>query len=108
MKALVLAAAMLAAGAVSTQAQPLAVKPKIAPTGVVEKVDYACGPGWRLNRWGACVPRRGPPPPRYYRPPPPPPGWGWGPPRHHRHHHRDWDRPRHHHRDWGPPPPRWY
>lgn len=90
MKSMFLAAALLVAGGVSAEAQPMPVAPKIVPaqgavSGLVEKVDYACGRGWRLNRWGECVPRR-PPPPRYYRPPPPP-GWGWGPPpRHHRYH----------------------
>lgn len=103
MKTLLIAAAVLVTGAFSANAQPIApraVLPSAAQADLVQQVDWACGPGWRLNRWGDCVPRRGPPPrhfhrdrdwgwgppPPRYRPPPPPPR-GWGPP------------PRH----WGPP-----
>ena len=105
MKSMFLAAAILAAGAVAAEAQPMPVAPKVVPangaaSGLIEKVDWACGRGWRLNRWGECVPRRPPPPPRYHRPPPPPPGWGWGPPPRHHHHHGGGDR------RWAGPP-RW-
>ncbi|SIQ15032.1 hypothetical protein SAMN05880590_102278 [Rhizobium sp. RU35A] len=110
MKMFVSAIVLSLAGAGAALAGPVA-PPAIAASqaapGLVQQVDYACGPGWRLTRWGDCVPRRPPPPPRYYRPPPPP-EWGWGPP------------PRHWHRPppppawgWGPPPrahwdgPRW-
>lgn len=60
----------------------------LRPAGISEaapkatNIDYACGRGWRMNRWGECV--------RVQWRRPPPPGWGWGPPP-----------PR---RDWGPPP----
>lgn len=104
MKIVVSAFLLSLAGAGSALAAPgvppAALLPQAAP-GLIQQVDYACGPGWRLNSWGDCVPRR-PPPPRYYRPPPPPPppAWGWGPP------------PRHWHAPppppawgWGPPPP---
>lgn len=102
MKALIFAAALAATPALTgtSFAQPLPsslsfTHQQAFEPGLVQKVDYACGRGWRLTRWGECVPRRGPPPPRYYRPPPP--DWGWGPPP-----------PRHRPRgDWGPPPRHW-
>jgi hypothetical protein len=114
MKALILAAALAAVpaltGAGTSLAQPLPsslsfARPEVSGPGLVEKVDYACGRGWRLTRWGDCVPRRGPPPPRYYRPPPP--DWGPPPPRYRPPPPRgDWGPPPPR-GDWGPPPPHW-
>ncbi|MBB6486571.1 GCG_CRPN prefix-to-repeats domain-containing protein [Rhizobium lusitanum] len=63
-------------------------------------VDYACGPGWHLTRWGNCRRNYWQPSPGYgyrrgyygwYGPPGwrdrgPPPGW-----RHHHHHENDDD-----------------
>ncbi|MGN7294015.1 MULTISPECIES: GCG_CRPN prefix-to-repeats domain-containing protein [unclassified Rhizobium] len=101
MKALILAAAVVLAGAASGVAQPMPTTrpaPQSSSNHLVQQVDYACGPGWRLNRWGDCVPRRGPPPrPRYWRDDGPPRHWG-PPPRHWRDRGPD--------RHWGPPP-RW-
>ncbi|WP_377296662.1 GCG_CRPN prefix-to-repeats domain-containing protein [Rhizobium sp. SGZ-381] len=109
MKSFFLAAALTLAGAGASLAQPVPrafspEAPQVAPSRLIQQVDYACGPGWRLNRWGDCVPRRGPPPRRYYRPPPP--DWGWGPPPPRYRpppHYSHWGPPR---GDWGPPP-RW-
>jgi hypothetical protein len=120
MKAFFLAAALLVSAPAISQAQPVPNAPFTVTAGAsaAQPVDYACGRGWRLTRWGDCVPRRGPPPDRYYRPPPrdwgwappppryrppPPPQWGWAPPP-----RRDWGPPRDWHRppprgDWGPP-----
>lgn len=109
MKALLITAAVLLGSTIAADAQPLPRTVSAASAAadhLVQQVDWACGRGWRLNRWGDCVPRRGPPPrhfygdrdrgwgppppppPGYRRPPPPPPGWGppppppgpWGPP----------------------------
>ncbi|ASW05099.1 hypothetical protein FBZ98_10912 [Rhizobium sp. ERR 922] len=82
----------------SAEAMPIPAVGTAASAPIV-KVDYACGRGWHLTRWGECRPNRWGPPPRrwgYYRPPPPPP-WGWHGHRHHRDGWRDdrWrDRPR--------------
>ncbi|WP_092714470.1 GCG_CRPN prefix-to-repeats domain-containing protein [Rhizobium multihospitium] len=82
----------------SAEAMPIPAVGTAASVPIV-KVDYACGRGWHLTRWGECRPNRWGPPPRrwgYYRPPPPPP-WGWHGHRHHRDGWRDdrWrDRPR--------------
>jgi hypothetical protein len=132
MKAFFIAAALLVGAPAISQAQPVPNVPVAVGGGVdhlhgglYQPVDYACGRGWRLTRYGECVPRRGPPPDRYhrppprewgwappppppprYRPPPPPPQWGWAPPP------RPWGPPPGpYHRppprgDWGPPP-RW-
>ncbi|KAA0699080.1 hypothetical protein DTW90_06430 [Neorhizobium sp. P12A] len=81
----------------SVEAMPLVAEPAVAqkaPAAI--QVDYACGRGWHLNRWGECRRNewRGPPPGYWgHRPPPPPPD--------------DWRsdyRPRYWHR----PPPGWY
>lgn len=92
MKIISLAAALVIGGlsVVSAEAMPMApVRADTAASSAVTKVDYACGPGWRLTRWGECRPRfHRPPPPRYWHRSS---QWGWG-----------WDRPRHHERrDWG-------
>ncbi len=64
-----------------------------ATKGDVTKVDYACGRGWHLNRWGECRRNwRRPPPVAFYGGPP---RWGW------ERRHRDWDGPRwRHERRW--------
>lgn len=89
MKKLVIAAAILIGGFVSTAANAMpTVAIATTPTTVIQ-VDYACGRGYHQTPWGDCRPnwRRPPPPPRYYgwaRRPPPPPYWRereW-----HRHH----------------------
>ncbi|MDO1581959.1 hypothetical protein [Rhizobium oryzicola] len=101
MKALLIAAGIVLAGASASLAQPIPADP-LPHEGLVQKIDWECGRGWRLNRWGDCVPiRRYEPPPRYWHRPPPPPPPGWGPPR------GVWGHPPPPPRDWGPPP-RWY
>ncbi|NTG39513.1 GCG_CRPN prefix-to-repeats domain-containing protein [Rhizobium rhizogenes] len=73
---------------------------RTAAEAPVVKVDYACGRGWRLTRWGECRPRRWGPPRGYgyYRPAPPPP-WGYYG---HRPHRDRWERDgrRERRRDW--------
>ncbi|KAA0683274.1 hypothetical protein DTW90_36595 [Neorhizobium sp. P12A] len=100
MKVSLIAGALLLAGmaAPSVDAMPLFGKmtPSLSeqlPAAV--QVDYACGRGWHLTRWGSCRPNewRGPPPGYWGHRPPPPYGW------------RDEYRPRYWHR---PPPPGWY
>jgi hypothetical protein len=51
----------------------------------IERIDYACGPGWHMNPWGECVPHR-----RYYRPPPAAFLFDAPPPWRYRHHHHHW------------------
>jgi hypothetical protein len=93
MKIISLAAALVIGGlsAVSAEAMPMApVQADAAASSAITKVDYACGPGWRLTRWGECRPR-------FNRPPPARWGWGWDRPRHYNHHwrhgrDRDWGR----------------
>ncbi|WP_087002610.1 GCG_CRPN prefix-to-repeats domain-containing protein [Rhizobium sullae] len=96
MKIISLAAALVIGGlsAVSAEAMPMApAHAEPAAPSAITKVDYACGPGWRLTRWGECRPRFYRPPPRYWGPPPQRWGWGWERPRHHRHDRdRDWGR----------------
>lgn len=59
-------------GVPAARAMPVAPPPAVSdPAPLVEQAAWPCGPGWRLNRWGRCVPRWGwGPPPRYRRPPP--------------------------------------
>ncbi|NLS02763.1 DUF2613 domain-containing protein [Rhizobium sp. P32RR-XVIII] len=79
MKIISLAAALVIGGlsVVSAEAMPMApVHADTAASSAVTKVDYACGPGWRLTRWGECRPR-------FHRPPP---RWGWE----RSHYRRDW------------------
>jgi hypothetical protein len=94
MKIISLAAALVigSLSAVSAEAMPMApARADTAAPSAITKVDYACGPGWRLNRWGECRPRfYRPPPPRYWHRPSPRWGWGWERPRHRR--DRDWGR----------------
>ena len=76
-----------------------AVAGTVAEAPVV-KVDYACGRGWHLTRWGECRPNRWGPPRGYgwgYDRPPPPRGW-YG----HRPHRDRWERDgwRERRRDW--------
>ncbi|WP_168598795.1 hypothetical protein [Rhizobium sp. SG570] len=79
MRSSVFAIAALLGGLAVSSAEAMPV-PAIGTTAAVPvvKVDYACGRGWHVTRWGECRPNRwGPPPPRYgwgHRPPPP---WGW-------------------------------
>lgn len=69
-----IAIAMSGFGISAAEAMPIAA----APAGVtnnVQQVDYACGRGYHITRWGECRPNwRRPPPPRYYH------GWGHRPP----------------------------
>ncbi|WP_432444438.1 GCG_CRPN prefix-to-repeats domain-containing protein [Rhizobium lusitanum] len=97
MRSSMIAIAVLLGSLAVTSAEAMPV-PAVGTTASVPvvKVDYTCGRGRHVTRWGDCRPNRWGPPPRrwgYYRPPPPPP-WGW---RDHRRHWRDdgWrDRPR--------------
>lgn len=110
MRSSVFAIAALLGGLVVSSAEAMPI-PAVGTTAAVPivKVDYACGPGRHVTRWGECRSNRWGPPPRYgwgggyHRPPPP---WGW-------HGHRDgwrgdgrrgdgWgrDRWRDRHRDW--------
>ncbi|MBX5157929.1 hypothetical protein HJB89_12465 [Rhizobium sp. NZLR8] len=102
MKAFSIAAALLA-GSLSVgtaEAMPMGtINVQSNVTSDVTKVDYACGRGWHLTRWGECRPNwRRPPPVAFYGGPP---RWGW------ERRHRDWDGPRwrddwrgDHHRRW--------
>ncbi|WP_337270615.1 GCG_CRPN prefix-to-repeats domain-containing protein [Oryzifoliimicrobium ureilyticus] len=85
LKVLTLAVGFATAGLTVAEAMPIASvsEPSAAP---VVKVDYACGRGFHLSRWGDCRPNWGGPPPRRYiyrdygwrhRPPPPPWAHGW-------------------------------
>ncbi len=82
---------LLAAGIVGMASAAQAMPAAPAPTapGAITQVDWSCGPGWHVNRWGNCSPNR-----RFYG------TWGYvAPPRFHRphwHHHRHW----HPHRHW--------
>ncbi|WP_315919803.1 GCG_CRPN prefix-to-repeats domain-containing protein [Mesorhizobium sp. SP-1A] len=101
-------AALMAAGTLGTgmavsgpaNAGPIAAPPIAAPQGQgLPTIDVrdGCGRGWRLNRWGRCVPMRWRPVARY--------GWygpryeyGWHRPyyrhewrREHWRHYREWD-----------------
>lgn len=55
----IFALAMLVGGA-AISAGPASAAPPApkapAATGLVEKAAWGCGPGWRSNRWGRCVP----------------------------------------------------
>ncbi|MBB3612895.1 hypothetical protein [Rhizobium sp. BK602] len=99
-------AAVLGGLAVSSaEAMPISAAGPIPAVGTaaaapVVKVDYACGRGWHLTRWGECRPNRWGRPRGYgygyYRPAPPPPPWGYYGRPHHRWHGDRWrDR-----RDW--------
>ncbi|MBB2700352.1 hypothetical protein EFD56_21080 [Rhizobium phaseoli] len=86
MKVLLIAAAVLAGSLSIGTAEAM-------PTGTIKvqsnitQVDYACGRGWHLTRWGECRRNwRRPPPVAFYGGPP---RWGWE-----RRHHRYWDGPR--------------
>ncbi len=85
-----LAIAMSGFGVSMAEAMPMPAVDSGTAAGNVVKVDYACGRGYHLSRWGNCRPNwRQPPPPRYYgggygygrprwdRPPPPRYGWGY-------------------------------
>lgn len=96
MKIITLAAALVIGGLSAISAEAMPVAPLSADTAAssdVTKVDYACGRGWHLTRWGECRRneyRRYAPPVRYgHRPPP---RWGWG---------GGWERPRPYYRDRG-------
>lgn len=87
MKSALLVAVALSLGGVAAVGSASALP--LAPThfsGVVEQVAFGCGPGYRPNQWGECVPKRryAPPPPRFR-------DWDRG-------EHRGWDRGRH--RGW--------
>ncbi|WP_245515328.1 GCG_CRPN prefix-to-repeats domain-containing protein [Rhizobium deserti] len=92
MKSILVAATLIAGNLFAGAAPAMPIDP-IKPTTKVVTVDYECGRGWHLNRWGEC---------RRNRPPPPPPRWrrdrdrDWGPPRGHWHRpppSRYWDEP---------------
>ncbi|UMY16583.1 hypothetical protein MMB17_18105 [Methylobacterium organophilum] len=83
-KVLAMAAAIAGGLGLATAAQAAPFSP--APLGAsapIEKVDWACGPGFHLNPWGHCRPNWGygprpywrrswyGPGPGFYRPPPP-------------------------------------
>ena len=75
---LILTVALAVAGSFSSlpAAEAMPIDPSVsAPTPLVQDVSWPCGPGWRPNRWGRCVPKWGPPP--YRRP-------------HHWRHRRHW------------------
>jgi len=91
----VLATALVLGGvaASTAQAMPSPAPIDAAKTSQIVNVDYACGRGWHLTRWGECRPNwRRPPPVAFYGGPP---RWGW------ERRHRDWDGPRwSHERRW--------
>ncbi|WP_431321089.1 GCG_CRPN prefix-to-repeats domain-containing protein [Rhizobium sp. YTU87027] len=105
MRMIAVAIAMCGFGVSVAEAMPVAPMNGIAAPNTV-LVDYACGRGYHLTRWGNCRPNwNRPPPPRY--------GWrddrryGWGgPPRYGWRYERSygWDRPppwaRDRYRDW--------
>jgi len=86
----IIAAGTMMASIVSSSAMPV-VPQTGAPSAIVQKVAWGCGPGWHPNPWGRCVPNR------YRR---------WHRPviiyrthhhwRDHWHHHHYW----HHHHHW--------
>ncbi len=87
-------AAIAATLAFGAEAAPLSAPrpatPQAVESGLVQHVDYWCGPGWRMTPGGVCAPWR------YYGPPP-----YW---RHHHHHYyRPYYRPRYHHPYYGRP-----
>jgi hypothetical protein len=46
-------------GAVETAAaMPLVQPSNIGAAAPVENAGWRCGPGWRMNAWGRCVPNR--------------------------------------------------
>lgn len=58
---LAVAAALTVAGSLSTvqtsEAMPLS--PLLSPSApLVQDIGWRCGPGWRANPWGRCVPNR--------------------------------------------------
>ncbi|MGO4352409.1 hypothetical protein AB4Z25_10765 [Rhizobium sp. RAF36] len=95
MKIITLAAALVIGGLSALSAEAMPVAPLAvdnAAASDVTKVDYACGRGWHMTRWGECRRndyRRHAPPVRYWHRPPPP-RWGWG---------GGWERPRPYYRD---------
>ena len=100
------AAIFVAATAASGDASAMpAPRVNSAAGAMIDEVAYGCGPGWRPNYYGRCVPMRGPPPP--YGPgfrPPPPYGPGFRPPPPHGPGFRP---PPPHGPGFRPPPPRW-
>jgi hypothetical protein len=67
----------------ASQASAMPVGPAPAAGIAVENVAFGCGPGFHPNRWGRCVPNRGPVMVRPWRRPPPR-MWGGRPHRPHR------------------------
>ncbi|MEZ2127165.1 MULTISPECIES: GCG_CRPN prefix-to-repeats domain-containing protein [unclassified Sinorhizobium] len=81
MRMMIIAAALIG-GFVATNANAMPIAPVNVQSQVI-KVDYECGRGWHLTRWGECRPNRWDrrPPPRYSWHRPPPPRWAWDGPR---------------------------
>ncbi|MGK6316315.1 GCG_CRPN prefix-to-repeats domain-containing protein [Neorhizobium sp. DT-125] len=86
MRKFIIATALFAGSLFGTGANAMPVGSINTPAASpIVSVDWACGRGWHLNRWGECRPNRWRPPPRRH--------YGWDRP-------RGWhyDHPRHHHR----------
>nr|WP_081760665.1 hypothetical protein [Rhizobium sp. CF080] len=100
MRRIILAASLVAACLFGGTANAMPIGSVAVPAKpAAEKVDWACGRGYHLNRWGDCRPNRWspPPPPRYSHRWDRRDRWDYrGPPRREWRDHRDWrDR-----RDW--------
>jgi len=98
MRNIIIAAALLAGSLTGTAANALPVgHVKTATPPTVVSVDWACGRGWHLNRWGECRPSRWRPPPRRY-------GWDrphrWYQEHPRRHHWHEQSRRERRWRDW--------
>ena len=55
---LLMATAIAVAGATAAQAVPLASSGSIGVASPIQQVGWRCGPGWRVDGWGRCVPNR--------------------------------------------------
>ncbi|WP_440412675.1 GCG_CRPN prefix-to-repeats domain-containing protein [Neorhizobium petrolearium] len=83
MRIIIITAVMIAGSLIGTATNAMPIGHVKAPTASpVVSVDWACGRGYHLNRWGECRPNRWRSPPRRH--------YGWDRPRgwHHGHHPR--------------------
>ncbi|RTL74567.1 MAG: hypothetical protein EKK36_09675 [Bradyrhizobiaceae bacterium] len=71
---LLAALSVVACLGITSAAQAMSVSPiKNQMPSTVTQIGWRCGPGWHVNPWGRCVPRRRFYGPRWHR------GWhrGW-------------------------------
>jgi hypothetical protein len=87
MKALLIASALLIGSLGAVPAGAMTMPDPVNPNpGIVHQVDYRCGPGRHMTRWGCRPNFRRPPPRRHWGHRPPPRHHGWRP--YERHQHR--------------------